>query len=210
MALCSDRVPPELLWPILEKLPGPPSQKQYILQEMPEYINIDTCRPGNPNFPYHPEGTAYNNALSHGSLNLTNSRFWTSFSHCHKAFFVDKYMGENRSWKLICSKLDFLERQKSRKPEMITAFVDAHDIDNMKSEFWEKITALRINKVSIDILAIPEYVHDRFALFDFELWHCGASAAGSHHKLNAISGPWPDKKRRFRKFLNNEIRNAHL
>ncbi|WP_274630121.1 hypothetical protein [Arvimicrobium flavum] len=33
--------------------------------------------------------------------------------------------------------------------------------------------------------------HDRFALIDDELWHCGANVGGTHHEINAYSYGWP-------------------
>lgn len=209
MTRCSDPEPAKLLWPILEESTGHSSQPNYVLQEKEEFIDITTNFFGNINFPYSPNSGTYNQAINRKRLYLTNSQFWTSFSQCTDAYFVDKYMGEDKSWKLICIMLDYLEKQYRQTPKNITLFVNQNYVASTKSEFLGDIKNSKINDINPDIIAIPEYVHDRFALFDTQLWHCGASAAGSHHKLNAISGPWPDQNERFKNFLLNEIQNAH-
>lgn len=208
MSRCRNPEPAKLLWPILEKDPGYSSQPNYVLQEKEEYIDITTHFPGNTNFPYSPNSGTYNKAINSKRLDLTNSQFWTSFSQCTDAYFVDKYMFNDKSWKLICIMLDHLKNY-GQKPENITLFVAKEHVTSTKSEFLDDLNNWGIKDINPDVIAIPAYVHDRFALFDTQLWHCGASAAGSHPKLNAISGPWPDKEERFKNFLLNEIQTAH-
>lgn len=36
-----------------------------------------------------------------------------------------------------------------------------------------------------------DYVHDRFAIIDDELWHFGATVGGLHHQVNAATRGWP-------------------
>lgn len=67
------------------------------------------------------------------------------------------------------------------------------------------------NKVSYHILDKEscDLIHDRFVVIDGEsekdccFWHFGASAGGMAARLNAYSGPWPDKDRRFCKFIES-------
>lgn len=46
---------------------------------------------------------------------------------------------------------------------------------------------VRYNSKTIDGSLFP---HDRFAIIDDELWHCGANVGGTYHKLNAYSRGW--------------------
>jgi len=47
-------------------------------------------------------------------------------------------------------------------------------------------------RVSLDLdrnRDVPE-IHDRFAVIDDVLWHCGATVGGLHHAINAITFGW--------------------
>jgi len=43
--------------------------------------------------------------------------------------------------------------------------------------------------------------HDRFAIIDEELWHCGASIGGLHKQLNVMSCGWSAEKRRAKQYF---------
>ena len=55
-------------------------------------------------------------------------------------------------------------------------------------------------KQSLDSNKFP-YIHDRFALIDGELWHCGATVGGVHPGLNALSRGWNGCENRFLEFF---------
>ena len=44
-------------------------------------------------------------------------------------------------------------------------------------------------------------VHDRFAIMDGEIWHCGASICGMHAALNAVSRGWVDEEGKLMEFF---------
>lgn len=44
-------------------------------------------------------------------------------------------------------------------------------------------------------------VHDRFAIMNGEIWHCGASICGMHSALNAVSRGWVDKDDKLKDFF---------
>lgn len=43
-----------------------------------------------------------------------------------------------------------------------------------------------------------EILHDRITLLDSGLWFGGASTGGFYGGLHVLTGPWPDKKDRFK------------
>lgn len=191
------QVPAKLLWPIVRA----GNSRTSVHEERGEFIDVRQCPPGNPNFPYSLRQRWSPAALNITGPDLSGYPFWDSFSRCTDAFFVDKYMGKTEFWKLVCAKIDFIEQNYREKPGNIKIFVDNNDVATTQQKINAELTTLGINDVFITVKAIPGYIHDRFALFDDELWHCGASAAAVHHKLHAISGPWPDTDARFKNFL---------
>lgn len=46
------------------------------------------------------------------------------------------------------------------------------------------------------------YIHDRFAIIDNELWHFGGTVGGFNSKLSAASRGWDAKKLNAIKFFN--------
>lgn len=87
--------------------------------------------------------------------------------------------------------------------------------DKLDGEIQKSIRMSRYkdlqNKVSYYILDKDscDLIHDRFVVVDGLsendccFWHFGASAGGMAARLNAYSGPWPDKGRQFCKFIES-------
>jgi hypothetical protein len=48
---------------------------------------------------------------------------------------------------------------------------------------------------------LPE-IHDRFAIIDDVLWHCGATVGGLHHQINAMTFGWSAEGTRAAEFFN--------
>lgn len=42
----------------------------------------------------------------------------------------------------------------------------------------------------VQLKNLSQYIHDRFAILDQELWHFGANVGGAHSSLNAFSRGW--------------------
>ena len=54
------------------------------------------------------------------------------------------------------------------------------------------------NIIEVLELRNGDNVHDRFAIMDGEIWHCGASIGGTHPSLNALTHGWKDENNAFR------------
>ncbi|WP_316167523.1 MULTISPECIES: hypothetical protein [unclassified Bradyrhizobium] len=52
---------------------------------------------------------------------------------------------------------------------------------------------------------LPE-IHDRFAIIDDVLWHCGATVGGLHHQINAMTFGWCAQATRAVEFFNQICR----
>lgn len=191
-----------LLWPILE----PGSGSSYHLAEKTEFPDLSAKVQGSPAFPYDSGKETYRKAIKNCNLYFANSRFWKSFAWARSPYFLDKYFYRDSSWKMLLAMLDYMDRQSARLPEIIHVFVYENDVTAAQEKINDDLAKLNLEDTSIQVWEAPDYAHDRFALFDNQLWHCGASAAGSHPGMNAISGPWPDMGNKFRNFLNSLIR----
>lgn len=55
-------------------------------------------------------------------------------------------------------------------------------------------SGMRIPSEEVEWIAIPQYkyefLHDRFAVLDDELWHFGSTVGGTHSKMNAATRGW--------------------
>jgi hypothetical protein len=58
---------------------------------------------------------------------------------------------------------------------------------------------LNFNK---SVRGVPE-VHDRFAIIDDVLWHCGATIGGLHNQINAMTFGWSARKTRSIEFYED-------
>jgi len=52
------------------------------------------------------------------------------------------------------------------------------------------LTRYRLGTIQIEVKFTLQYVHDRFAIIDDELWHFGATVGGLHNEVNAASRGW--------------------
>jgi hypothetical protein len=57
-------------------------------------------------------------------------------------------------------------------------------------------------KVSLNLRKIMFDVHDRFAVIDDVLWHCGATIGGLHHAINAMTFGWSVRATRADEFFD--------
>lgn len=71
--------------------------------------------------------------------------------------------------------------------------------EKMKREYPEVYSSHTIEIGELPSKGIE--VHDRFAIMDGEIWHCGAAVGGMHGSLSAVSRGWEDIENRMAKFF---------
>jgi len=79
----------------------------------------------------------------------------------------------------------------TKKHDEITE--DALQLFQMREQEINAKQARRATRCSIQVstgLAGFDYIHDRFAIVDDELWHFGATVGGFHASVNAASRGW--------------------
>lgn len=138
-----------------------------------------------------------------------NEDFWGELlkHQTEEIYFIDKYFSSQNLLRLlqICERYD--NRATCRVHVLIGAIKKETD-DARKREIRGALARYNRgqakNKVSVYLMkrADREIIHDRFVVFGKEnvectYWHFGASAGGMMGRLNAFSGPWLDKQRRF-------------
>ena len=74
--------------------------------------------------------------------------------------------------------------------------------------FERELQRQHLTPVQIEILlnlrsvrgGVPD-IHDRYAIVDDVLWHCGATIGGLHHSINAMSYGWSARDTRAIEFF---------
>lgn len=81
----------------------------------------------------------------------------------------------------------------------LTIGCNKNEDDDLLNQFRDHIDLInlvprRAQRINVDIRfhlnRTFDYVHDRFAIIDDELWHFGATVGGLHSQVNAVSRGW--------------------
>ncbi len=140
-----------------------------------------------------------------------SQEFWDAFSQSESVVFADKFFSPSNYRRMIIE----LERKNSSKQgsdEMnifIFCLKTISDLEKCHKEFKKKKQSI-YERFSIKIGKLIDagsiHIHDRFAIMDGEIWHCGAAVGGMHGSLNALSRGWLDKDNQlYEFFLQGEI-----
>jgi hypothetical protein len=153
-----------------------------------------------------------------GSGKRINSRnplrsllFWRSFIKSESVFFADNYFVDDNVHEVV---IDEIKRGKlvGQGPRSIIIFSNTRKHREIARYMLGQLNINGTGQCSIEVFNFPpEYeIHDRFALFDSKIWHCGTTVGGVHQAFHAISGSWEDAgggmQRLFSKMMSN-IRN---
>lgn len=139
-----------------------------------------------------------------------NTDFWIELlkHQTEEIYFIDKYFSSKNLLRLlhICERYD--DRATCKVHVLIGTMNEGQTPEARKREIRCVLASYNRGqakkKVSVYLMkrADMEIIHDRFVVFGKEniecsYWHFGASAGGMMGRLNAFSGPWLDKQRRF-------------
>lgn len=136
-----------------------------------------------------------------------SSKFWACFRNSYDITLVDKkfdaycfdriFSELKKIYKLSNTILDNFEKDIYICCESYYGDVRSLNEQYRNSEFQI------YNKVKIVVNQIPEvrYIHDRFAIMDKEIWHCGSTVGGMHEKMTVLTRGWPDVDNRLRDFF---------
>lgn len=122
-------------------------------------------------------------------------KFWIRFRYAQKVYILDKFFDEENYFRLLCE-IDSLSEHSKTAP--VTKII-AKNINTLRS--FE--TRHSIYFAREDYLESLEYIHDRFAWIDGEIWHFGAAVGGMHAGYHAVSSGWEDKLKCFEKFCES-------
>lgn len=139
--------------------------------------------------------------------------FWEAFSQSSDILFADPYFAPIHYRRMI-KELEKISNTRGDKPEMTIIIYGRNNMSilNKVASELKRSKAKIYSDVSISIGELPpkDIVHDRFAIMDGEIWHCGAAIGGMHGALNAVSRGWFDEKGRLKNFFIKKGVNAHV
>lgn len=120
--------------------------------------------------------------------------FWKAFREATIVYFTDRYFIKDGIHEILLEEILQAKEERRRTPQNIVIFSDVCDKSTLQSNIQHKFGINNIKECIIEILSFPNNynIHDRFALFDDNIWHCGATIGGTHGAFHAISGPWKD------------------
>ena len=138
-------------------------------------------------------------------IGLGIKEFWDAFRQGQDILLADPHFSPIQYRRVLAILDDVL----SDKDERLSKDIRIYGRNNIKNlvEYAKnkKKEYLRIHELfKLSIWALPGKkgtVHDRFAIMDCEIWHCGASICGMHGGLNAVSCGWIDKEGQLRNFF---------
>ena len=137
--------------------------------------------------------------------------FWSHLKNAADGtiYLVDLYF-DYRNLNRIVWICEYFSRQLTRVATKVIIVIGGKaESKRLKAEYYSGLEIFKEWKnVSLSICSIEDddILHDRFALFDGNIWHFGASAGGMHAGLNAYSGPWEDSGKSLETLLETLVR----
>ncbi len=130
--------------------------------------------------------------------------FWTGFRQSNEAYFIDKYFEKENINYVVIEEVLRAFNEARRTPQSIVIFLETNNHNALNRQMTEELHGGGVTKCQINVLRFPDgyQIHDRFALFDDNFWHCGATVGGVHRAFHAISGPWKDINRQLKKLFD--------
>lgn len=146
----------------------------------------------------------YNKHDTNSKYALGSSEFWKSFALSKDIILVDMFF-TSKQYERLYYELKLLYEAKDKENKDIYIFCNdasAKVLLPLHNEMKRKRNKIyRLFNVSIHCFRYHDWVHDRFAIMDQEIWHFGAAVGGMHKKLSAFSRGWKDEGDALRNFF---------
>lgn len=138
-------------------------------------------------------------------MSLGIKEFWDEFYRTEDVLFADPYFAPIHYRRMIRELNKTIKRIDDVNDKQIHIY-GRNNINLLRdcAEAFKKKYPEVYGTVTIKIGELPNSgidVHDRFAIMDGEIWHCGAAVGGMHGSLSAVSRGWADKDNLMRKFF---------
>ena len=198
---------PKIIWPRFEYNPNnDPGEKNFFRR----FVEIDSDTfPGD--YAIRQNKNIYEQAIcsdnykdSDYGISLGIKEFWDKFCHSTNILFADSHF-DIIHFRRIEFELERLLLSKENSHAMEISIYCRSNLKNL-TEYNSKQKSANpriydIAHISIGKLPDKDLIHDRFAIMDEEIWHCGAAVGGMHGALNAVSRGWKDTENMLRNFL---------
>lgn len=136
--------------------------------------------------------------------------FWRSLSEAEEVYIIDNYFLENCLDIILIHQLGKAWRASNLIPKKLHLFARCAKPDKKGHEMMELLECeYGVKECHISCHGFDsDILHDRIALLNSSLWFGGASTGGFHGGLHVLTGPWPDKKDKFKSLCEDLIRKA--
>lgn len=159
---------------------------------------------------------AFTNYRQNSNNLLGSHAFWQAFRASQTIFIIDQYFDALCLQRIRKESTMAVKSYDGPKTQFITIFTNEtiKNIDNGEQinsdyDMSSHITVYNFTDAGLNAPSDKKAgIHDRIALLDDQIWHCGATIAGMHPGVNALSGGWPDKGERMYKFFVHLASNS--
>lgn len=198
---------PKIIWPLLDyATTGEFGLAKY--KEIDSYTFPGTAAVCNNSQIYDEAAGLTIDRNNPAGISLGIREFWEAFYKSTDILFADSYFAPIHYCRMMLELEKGIKKLNCIKNKIITIFAE-NDINSLRAcanEYKNKHPQIYAN-CSITIRYLPcdkLDVHDRFAIMDGEIWHCGAAVGGMHGSLNAVTRGWEDKNNSLRNFFINK------
>lgn len=141
--------------------------------------------------------------------------FWQAFRACQRAYLIDAYFNQECYATLVAT-LDASPLNDEPYGRRVVIFTE-QTIDERIAEPAERAFTylrddIRVYRFCNAGLSSSKDVkvsfHDRIALLDGTIWHCGGTIGGMHPQIGALSGGWPDEGGCLQNFIDRLLDQA--
>lgn len=145
----------------------------------------------------------FNKIKNEQGISMGSRLFWESFRLSKDILLVDRFFCTESYQRMLIELRDiFHARDGNKKNILIFCEKDYNEISKLRNNPQkEDMKLFSIFSVEIKRLEMHYTSHDRFAIMDHEIWHCGAAVGGMHGELSALSRGWRDENDCLRKYF---------
>ncbi len=181
------------------------------IQENPQLLFRDICSSPSCSQPKFPHDFYNNRSAKHETYSAFVQEFKDAFLKVDEACIFDPYLGkkdqyEGRAYDEAAIKELLNYQMGSFFPKKVRFLVSGNAVGTIQKYINHVKKNDPRNEINIEVRNMDKKninVHDRFAIFDDELWHFGGTVGGIMKAVNAYSRGWNSEDHRAKDFFDD-------
>lgn len=203
-----------------ETLPRSPARlywRKFVHAGAIDHKNLEKYSIESTGFPFEHVGDlarsaeAFTHYRDQNRVLLGSPAFWQAFRNAEIIYLLDPYF-DDVCYSMLLNQSSLALRSNDGARQDITVFTEKSISNHMLQAAADDlrkhatIALFRFRDVGLSSSKDARTgIHDRIALFDRYIWHCGATIGGMYPHVSALSGAWLDEQGQLRRFFERLV-----